>query len=571
MKMKKTMNQSTRSYILNGFSILALLITALLLLFYSNMNSRLYTANQERFDLTYNANRFMNGSSYLTNEVRAYATTGDTVHYDNYWNEVNNLKNRDQGVAAMQEIGITKEEQTLIDAMSNLSQELVPLEENAMENVKAGNMKEAVDYVYGKDYDAAITQINSLKSQFLETLDSRTFAEVQGLLQLCNVIKVAIFLALALVCILLVVSIRSTQKRVLRPLVIIRDQMGEISSGNLSSEFPLESDTSEIGMLVKAIHETKRDLKTYIHDIDSKLAQMADGKMNLAIDLDYHGEFLPIQKAMRQILDSLNNALAQIHVTAERVSASSERMASGAQVLSQGAMEQSASIEALASSIQELSHQVTNTSEDAETAHACSTQAAGALMVCDQKLRTLISAMQDISNAASQIGGIIKTIEDISFQTNILALNASVEAARAGEAGKGFAVVANEVQSLANKSAEAAQNTSNLIENSLRMIKQGTALTTDTANSMDEVMTGAKKATELIAQIAESAVQQAQSLNQLTSGMEQISSVIQTNSTTAEESAQSAQELYGQADELKRAVQHFQLREQSAVGTGYLR
>ncbi len=178
-------------------------------------------------------------------------------------------------------------------------------------------------------------------------------------------------------------------------------------------------------------------------------------------------------------------------------------------------------------------------------------------MVCDQKLRTLISAMQDISNAASQIGGIIKTIEDISFQTNILALNASVEAARAGEAGKGFAVVANEVQSLANKSAEAAQNTSNLIENSLRMIKQGTALTTDTANSMDEVMTGAKKATELIAQIAESAVQQAQSLNQLTSGMEQISSVIQTNSTTAEESAQSAQELYGQADELKRAVQHF--------------
>ena len=122
MKMKKTMNQSTRSYILNGFSILALLITALLLLFYSNMNSRLYTANQERFDLTYNANRFMNGSSYLTNEVRAYATTGDTVHYDNYWNEVNNLKNRDQGVAAMQEIGITKEEQALIDAMSKLSQ-----------------------------------------------------------------------------------------------------------------------------------------------------------------------------------------------------------------------------------------------------------------------------------------------------------------------------------------------------------------------------------------------------------------------------------------------------------------
>lgn len=566
MKMKKVMNQSTRSFILNGFSILALFITALLLLFYSSMNGRLHTANQERFDLTYNANRFMNGSSYLTNEVRAYAATGDITHYNNYWNEVNNLKNRDQGVAAMQAIGITQDEQALIDAMSSLSQDLVPLEENAMENVKAGKMQEAVAYVYGQDYDASITQINALKTQFLETLDARTSAEVQSLLRLCNVIRVAIFLALVLVCILLVVNIRSTRRRILHPLMIIRDQMGEIASGNLSAEFPLEADTSEIGMLVNAIHETKQELKTYIHDIDSKLSQMADGKMNLEIDLDYRGEFLPIQKAMRQILDSLNGALAQIHMTAGQVSTSSERMASGAQILSQGAMEQSASIEALASSIQELSHQVTSTSEDAETAQACSTQAASALIVCDQKLRTLISAMQDISSAASQIGGIIKTIEDISFQTNILALNASVEAARAGEAGKGFAVVANEVQSLANKSAEAAQNTSNLIENSLRMIKQGTALTTDTASSMDEVMVGAKRATELIGQIAESAVQQAQSLNQLTSGMDQISNVIQTNSTTAEESAQSAQELYGQAAGLKRAVQQFQLRNQSTVG-----
>ncbi len=566
MKMKKVMNQSTRSFILNGFSILALFITALLLIFYSSMNSRLYTANEERFDLTYNANRFMNGSSYLTNEVRAYAATGNTIHYDNYWNEVNNLKNRDLGVAAMQEIGITKEEQALIDSMSKLSQNLVPLEENAMENVKAGKMQEAIDYVYGDDYNTAITQINGLKTQFLETLDARTAAEVQNLLQLCNVIRVAIFLALLLVCILLMGSIRSTQKRILRPLVIIRDQMGEIACGNLSAEFPLEPDTSEIGMLVNAIHETKRELKTYIHDIDSKLAQMADGKMDLSIDLEYRGEFMPIQKAMRQILDALNNALSQINVTAEQVSASSERMASSAQVLSQGAMEQSATIEALASNVQDLAHQVNNTSVDAENAQTCSNEAAGSLMVCDQKLRTLISAMQDISNAASQIGGIIKTIEDISFQTNILALNASVEAARAGEAGKGFAVVANEVQSLANKSAEAAQNTSNLIENSLRMIKQGTALTTDTANSMDEVMVGAKKATELIGQIAESAVQQAQSLNQLNSGMDQISIVVQTNSTTAEESAQSAQELYSQAAELKRAVQHFQLRDQLAVG-----
>ena len=122
-----------------------------------------------------------NGSAYLTNEVRAYAATGEQVHYDNYWNEINNLKNRDQGVAAMQEIGITQEEQAMIDQMSSLSNQLVPLEEQAMENVQAGRLQEAVDYVYGPDYTSSITQINALKEQFLTTLDSRTMEDIQGL------------------------------------------------------------------------------------------------------------------------------------------------------------------------------------------------------------------------------------------------------------------------------------------------------------------------------------------------------------------------------------------------------
>lgn len=558
--MKKAMKQSRLIAILNGISILALVLTVILLLTYSNVNRQLSKDNEARFDLTYNANRFMNGSAYLTNEVRAYSATGDQIHYDNYFNEINNLKNRDQGVAAMQEIGITEEEQAMIDEMSALSNNLVPLEENAMENVQAGQLQAALDYVYGSDYSTAITQINAIKEQFLNTLDTRTGEHIEQLNQRSRIIRLLIILSMVLVGCIQLIVMYVTRRRILSPIIAVRDQMSEISTGNLSADFALESDTSEIGMLVDSIHETKNELKKYIYDIDSKLAQMADGKMDLTIDNDYLGEFLPIQNALGQILDSLNLALRQIHLTAGLVSDESEQMASDARILSNGATEQASAIEELSASIQELSGQVKSTSQDADVARNSSIDLAGQLQACSRKMEELTSAMEDISESSLQISGIIKTIEDISFQTNILALNASVEAARAGNFGKGFAVVADEVQSLANKSSVAAKDITKLIENSMDLVKHGTSLSGDTTQALSVGVSGSQNTAELIQKIADSAQQQAMSLEQLTAGINQISDVVHTNTITAEKSASTASELYKQAGELKRSVQKFQLR-----------
>lgn len=559
--MKKAMNQSTHISILNGISIATLVLMLFLLFAYARTNRQLSVDSENRFNLTYNANRFMNGSAYLTNEVRAYAATGEQVHYDNYWNEINNLKNRDQGVAAMQEIGITQEEQAMIDQMSSLSNQLVPLEEQAMENVQAGRLQEAVDYVYGPDYTSSITQINALKEQFLTTLDSRTMEDIQGLNLRSTIIKALIYLALLLVAVIQLYVMTVVRKRVLNPVLEVRDQMGEISRGNLSAEFLLESDTSEIGMLVESIHETKRELKKYIDDIDSKLAQMAQGKMDLTIGNDYRGEFLPIQNAMRQILDALNLALSRIRSTADQVSEESERMASDAQVLSDGATEQASAVEELSASIQTLSEQVRHTSLDADDARKSSIDSARQLQECNQKMQELTSAMGDISRSSQQISGIIKTIEDISFQTNILALNAAVEAARAGEAGKGFAVVADEVQGLATKSSIAAKDITRLIEDSMQLVRHGTTLSEDTTTTLATSVTGAQQSADLIQRIANSAQQQSESLMQLSEGVEQISDVVQTNAATAEKSSVSANELFKRADDLKKSVQRFQLRE----------
>lgn len=558
--MKKAINQSTLTTILNVGSICALLFMLVLLVTYSDVSRQLERANEDRFELTYNANRFMNGSAYLTNEVRAYASTGNQEHYDNYWNEVNTLKNRDIGVAAMQEIGITNEEQKMIDDMYGLSNQLVPLEEQAMKQVQAGEQSAAVDYVYGEEYKDSITKINALKEQFLATLDARTLQEVDALTHSSSMIQFLMVIALAMVGTLQLISMWVIRRKILRPVIAVRDQMGEISQGNLSAEFGFRSDTSEIGMLVASIHETKGELKKYISDIDNKLSEMAHGNMNLSIDSSYRGEFLPIQDAMRQILDGLNDALSRIHQTAGKVSDRSERMAVSAQTLSDGAVQQAAAVEELSAGIQDISGQVKRTSKDADNARKSAVETESQLAVCSQKMDALSSAIADISESSDQISGIIKTIEDISFQTNILALNASVEAARVGAAGKGFAVVANEVQQLAAKSAESAKNITDLIVNSVQLVQYGTSLSGETMTALTNVVSSSRQSAELVEHIADSAKQQAESLSQLTEGMENISAVVQTNANTAEESASSAQELHHHAERLQAAVRHFQLR-----------
>ena len=559
--MKKAISQSLFTLILNGISILSLIFLVFSLFSYGRANNELNEANEERYNLTYNANRFMNGSSYLTNEVRAFAATANKEHYDNYWDEVNNLKNRDKGVAAMQEIGITSAEQTMIDDMYALSNQLVPLEEEAMENVLDGKRSVAIDYVYGEEYSDAITKINALKEQFLNDLDTRTLAQIDNLIQQTNMIRIEMIIAFVVVAVMQLFNMLYIRAKVLRPVRIVKDQMLEISKGNLSAAFGLGSDTSEIGRLVDSIHETKRELKKYISDIDETLSQMAQGNMNLTIGDDYRGEFLPIQRAMGQILDSLNGALSRINITSAQVAEESDKLSAGAQSLSSGTVQQAAAVEELSASIQEISREVNSTSADADNAHKSSMGAMVYLKTCNEKMEALKAAIDEISESSRQIGGITKAIEDISFQTTILALNASVEAARAGEAGKGFAVVADEVQSLANKSTESAKNIAELIEKSIQQVKNGAALSVDTMDALMQVIAGGQQSTEMIERIAESAMQQAQSLEQVTEGMRQISDVVQTNAATAQESAASAEELQNQAQDLMISVHTFQLRE----------
>lgn len=558
--MKKAMKQSTLIYILNGVSIFSLLVTLLSIFYYGGINSKIQQAARNRYELTYNANRFMNGSAYLTNEVRAYAATGDKVHYDNYWNEINVLKNRDAGVAAMKAIGITSNEQSMIDQMSSLSNELVPLEEEAMDYVSAGNKSAAVEYVYGEEYNQSIEKINKLKSDFLITLDERSSNIVNSLILQSRVSLFLLILSVFVTISLQVIISQISRKKMIAPVIGIMNQMREIASGKLSVEFNLKPDTSEIGMLIESIHSTKKELRKYIEDIRATLTAMADGNMAIQTGTEYKEEFKPIQNSLQLILESLNHVLRDIEAAAEQVSESSKRVSSFAQTLSQGATEQAASVDVLNREIDNLSTQLVEAAQKASVSREESINASELLRRSNQMIEGLSGTIKEVSSASSQIGGIAKIIEDIAFQTNILALNAAVEAARAGEAGKGFAVVADEVRNLATKSSEAAKDTTALINDTLQLINTSAKLTTDTASSLADVMMGAEQATDMVGDIVRASEYQREAIHLIQENLNQITDVVQNNVATAEASSAAAEELSDQAEALKKSTQRFRLR-----------
>ncbi len=358
-----------------------------------------------------------------------------------------------------------------------------------------------------------------------------------------------------------------TSQKISKPIKEVSEAANKIAGGDFYVQIQTKA-SGEVGELVdsfKRIGITLVEYKEYIQEIANVLNQIAQGNLCFELKQEYIGEFSKVKDSLLNISENLSQTIENVKSSSEQIAMASSQVASGAQSLAQGTTEQASSIEEFSATIADISMQIKNTANNADLANREVVSTSEEVINSNSQMQEMKLAMNNINAKSAQISKIIKTIEDIAFQTNILALNAAVEAARAGSAGKGFAVVADEVRNLAQKSADAAKNTTMLIEETVQAVERGSQIVDITAQSMINVVAGSDQVRDFVNDIARTSKEQSDAVSQILIGVEQISSVIQSNSATAEESAAASEELSSQADLLKQHVNQFQIQKDVGI------
>lgn len=386
-----------------------------------------------------------------------------------------------------------------------------------------------------------------------------------------NTIKTAEVLELLIIILLIVSAIISfafavfLTRNITEPIKEVQMVAKKMSEGDLSGHITYES-ADIIGQLADDVRFSLKTLASYIADINLVMGEMANGNFTVHLSESFQGEFKDIENSINKLLNGMSNTILKVNEMSGRVSANAEQVSSGSQALAQGATEQASSVEELSATITEISQQITKNAEHAKEASKKSQTAGNQIDISNEQMHEMMKAMGEIIDKSQEISKIIKTIDDIAFQTNILALNAAVEAARAGTAGKGFAVVADEVRNLAGKSGEAASSTTVLIEDTVKAVENGSKIAEETAKTLEEAVSVTKEVVTLIDTIADASEKQATAVGNVTVGVDQISAVVQTNSATSEQSAAASQELSAQASDMRRLMMQFKCEGMESSG-----
>lgn len=434
---------------------------------------------------------------------------------------------------------------TDIEMSDNLRQEL---------DTPSGNtMKYTIS---GQERNGIVTQIPDYGWKLIVGMSTEEYGA-----QANSTVLWLLFL-LVLSTVILALCLRLLIVKKLRPLSEVNHALREMSKGNLQVSIAHRSN-DEIGQMADSMRSCLETLSMYVTEIASVMNRLEKGDLTVSSNVQFKGDFIPIQHSIFGFVEELNYLMQSITQASEQVSAGSQHVAYGSQALAQGATEQASSVEELSATITQLSTTVKSNSEMAQNASVNATHVNAQIAESGEKMNQSLELMQQIRTSAAKVSGIIKTIEDIAFQTNILALNAAVEAARAGQSGKGFAVVADEVRNLAEKSAEASKATTTLISSMVASIEHGSESMQETKQYMDNVVAAASEITAVFQKISEASERQSTAITQVTQSTGQISSVVQTNSATAEQSAAASEQLSSQAENLKNLTRRFRIEPQS--------
>lgn len=490
--------------------------------------------------------------------IREMALNEDTSSYDNYEQTVKRLLSEVDS-----ELQILKKTEVLSD--ENYEEYATALSDwgkigySIIEEIKNGNDENATDAILN-DCTPALNKVVEIAIKLDELTDEESSETVRNMV-VCTVAGFVVII----VCLVFAFTLtRKTSKRVLEtilePLHAIEDVAMELTEGNLHSTLEYHSD-DEIGKLAHSMRKSIRILGTYVDDIDRSMKLFSEGNFDVHPEVEWRGDFVGILNSFMAFQASMAGTIKGIQNVSNEVSGAAEQVASSSNDLADGATNQAAVVEELTATVTGVSEQVEKNSQSAKEISVKVDELGNAISESNGKMHEMVDSMHEISEASKEIDKIITTINEIASQTNLLALNASIEAARAGEAGKGFAVVANQVNVLADQSAQAAKESATLIETSVKAVEKGMVIAGQTAAQLEEVAENSKVITTEVTNIAETLETQTTEIKQINEGIEQINDVVQTNSATSEECAAASQEMSSEAESLREMIRKFKVAE----------
>lgn len=490
--------------------------------------------------------------------IREMALNEDTSSYDNYEQTVKRLLSEVDS-----ELQILKKTEVLSD--ENYEEYATALSDwgkigySIIEEIKNGNDENATDALLN-NCTPALNKVVEIAIKLDELTDEASSETVRNMV-VCTVAGFVVII----VCLVFAFTLtRKTSKRVLEtilePLHAIEDVAMELTEGNLHSTLEYHSD-DEIGKLAHSMRKSIRILGTYVDDIDRSMKLFSEGNFDVHPEVEWRGDFVGILNSFMAFQASMAGTIKGIQNVSNEVSGAAEQVASSSNDLADGATNQAAVVEELTATVTGVSEQVEKNSQSAKEISVKVDELGNAISESNGKMHEMVDSMHEISEASKEIDKIITTINEIASQTNLLALNASIEAARAGEAGKGFAVVANQVNVLADQSAQAAKESATLIETSVKAVEKGMVIAGQTAAQLEEVAENSKLITTEVTNIAETLETQTTEIKQINEGIEQINDVVQTNSATSEECAAASQEMSSEAESLREMIRKFKVAE----------
>ncbi|MCI8282626.1 MAG: HAMP domain-containing protein [Lachnospiraceae bacterium] len=540
-------------------SIISVIVGAALLLLSIGTNLWMGFVTDEELETTTYLNQYRLGSKLLTASVQAYAATGDKAYYDSYMKELNTDKNRDIAWAGLEKNNIKQKEWDKLKQIADLSNGLVPLEENAMALVEQGDLDAAKAAVFGEAYRATTQQINSLTDETISQIQVR-INTMKISLRIFQIIVEIVFATSFLYLTLQIFKIvRFSRKELLQPIVRVSDQMISLSEGNFHTELDMEADDSEVGKMAAAIFQMKENMTNMIEEISDTLEKMGDGNYNLEIRQNYVGEFGEIKESFYKIIAKMKETLNTIREISLQIDTGADQLACAATDLAEGSTEQSHKVSDLVKLMEELYQSMEHSAAEASETVELSTHAGQILAVGNAKMADLKEAISDISKCSESIQEIITTIEEIASQTNLLSLNAAIEAARAGEAGKGFAIVADQVKALAEESSRAAGETNKLIERTVLAVEKGIGIADETAENINDVMQNAKLATEKMAATSQSLSHDVGNMQQINENIIRVAEIVDNNSAASQETAAVSEEQKAQVESMVSLMDKFHI------------